>query len=382
VQPKRTAPFELVRQGVVMKMLTKTHQKPSTIDDPRVSAPAAETPILDVHAPCRLALVDLSGDIVAVNSDWMALAEETDTPSHSVGPGANYLEVCRQASTVSADARTALRGINAVLKQRSSYFSMDYRCPTPNGPVYFHMIVTPILYGRSRAVIAHRQITERDGSQEQNAELMQEFALRLIRAQEEERQRISQELHDDLGSRIALIALSLRQAMKHGFDDLPKVFDQVSDLARVLRNLSHGLHSPVLKHVGLAAALKSLQEQFQEAHAIRMNLEIAPHLMRLPQATELCLFRVAQEALQNVSKHSGASFVSVRLDSTHNEVRLTVADAGRGFRSGTVRENGLGLLSMEARALSIGGHLKVVSAPGAGTNIRLTVPLRGQAADD
>ena len=228
------------------------------------------------------------------------------------------------------------------------------------------------------------EVTALQRSNEKNVTLLQQFALRLINAQEEERHRIAQEMHDDIGNRIALIAMSLRQITNESPDNfsssrhkLNEIFDQITDLSTTLRDLSHGLHPPLLRHAGIKAALKSLQEKFVKARNIQMDLVVG-ELPRLPAEVALCIFRITQESLQNVARHSGADRVTVVLDRTFRGIRLTVADKGRGFiPSRAIRKDGLGLLSMEARALYVGGRLTMKSSPGAGTEIRLTIPLQG-----
>jgi signal transduction histidine kinase len=365
-----------------MKILTKRHPKAS---DQLELAPAALhkerlKPALSI--PLRLALIDSQGEIVAVNEDWMALAEKTGTSLNRVGPGANYLEVCRRAT--SADSIAALRGINAVLRKRASAFNMDYRCHTPSGPAYFHLAATRIAYKEACVCIAHTEVANSEVSKEKNFRLMQQFALRLISAQEEERQRISQEMHDDLGSRIALMALSLRQIITQAsgnpdsnVSELNKIFNQVTDLSAAVRDISHGLHPLLLGHVGIKAALKSLHETFEKTYGIRTSLTVADELSKLQYKVALCIFRVAQECLRNVAKHSGAERVTISLGCVRGNVCLTVSDTGRGFiRSEAIRKGGLGLLSMEARARSVGGRLTVKSSPEAGAEIRLTIPFQ------
>jgi signal transduction histidine kinase len=368
-----------------MKTLTKTRPK-LTEHDNRICAAVRYAEASDSVPPVshRLALIDSQGNIVAVNQDWMAFAEETGAALNRVGPGANYLEVCRRASISSADSRRALNGIQAVLKQRASSFAMDYSCHAPAGLAYFHMGVTPIAYGNARVVIAHTEVTDLQLSQEKNVKLLEQFARRLINAQEEERQRISREIHDDVGNRIALMAFSIRQVIKQNSDNSTsstrkqhKILDQITDLSNALRDLSHGLHPPLLRHVGIKAALKSLHENFEKTHGIQMELIFVGELPRLPDEVELCIFRITQESLQNVAKHSGADKATIVVDRTPGQIRLTVSDTGRGFiRSEAIQKGGLGLLSMEARALCIGGRLTVDSSPGAGTAIRLTIPLQ------
>ena len=221
-----------------------------------------------------------------------------------------------------------------------------------------------------------------------NVKALQQLALRLIRAQEDERQRISQEMHDDLGNRIALMALSVRHIIKQNSasakpvqNELDNLFEQIMDCSRAVRELSHGLHPSVLHHIGIGAALKSLQEKFEENNHVQMKLAVAEDLSRLSDDVALCIFRVAQECLQNVIKHSGADQVTVVLAHPQGRIRLTVSDNGRGFvQSEAVWKGGLGLPSMEARARSMAGRLTINTSPRGGTEICLTLPMKTSAA--
>jgi signal transduction histidine kinase len=221
-------------------------------------------------------------------------------------------------------------------------------------------------------------------SDEMNFNLLRQFSVRLIHAQEEERQRISQEMHDDLGNRIAILAMSTRQIIKRNSDnsstmgrELNKLFYQIAELAIAVREISHGLHPVLLRHVGMRAALKSLKEQFESAQRIAVQLVVPESLPRLDEDVQLCMFRVTQESLQNVAKHSGADRVTVAVERERRQISLTISDNGHGFSpSGVVRKDGVGLLSMEARALSVKGRLELASAPGRGTEVRLSIPLQ------
>ena len=369
-----------------MKSLVTTEERQSIRQDRRTRSPfCVESPRLASSGTHRLALVDAQGYIVAVNKEWMAPAKGSGAVLSSARPGVNYLKVCRRASASSADSAKALRGIQAVLKQKVSSFAMNYWCPTSAGAAYFRMDVTAIAYrGDIRIAIAHTEVTDRRRPGEMNSKLLQQFALRLIHAQEEERQRISQEMHDDLGNRIALMALSTRQIMKRTSDNssmrgkaLNELFDQITDLAAAVREISQGLHPVLLRHVGINAALKSLKETFESAHGIHIDMAIAEALPPLPDAVALCMFRITQEALQNVAKHSGANRASIGVERTRGGILLTISDTGRGFvRSEAIRRDGLGLLSIEARVLSIKGRLRVNSTPRSGTEVRVSIPLQ------
>jgi signal transduction histidine kinase len=332
----------------------------------------------------RIALIDAEGNIVAVNKDWIDLAEDTGTPLSCVGPGVNYLEVCRQANGSIAAARKARTGIQAVLKRRTSSFAMDYSCHTPFGLNHFRMSVTPIVYGDARAAIEHADISDLHLAKEKDFKRLQQFARRLINAQEEERQRIARELHDDLGNRIALTSLTLRQIRKEfssenfssGMRGLDKAIADMADLSMALRDVSHQLHPAPLRYLGVRGALKALEEGFKKSCGIRIDVVVPPDMPRLPDHVEVAIYRITQEGLQNVARHSGADRVEIVLEYTPRRIRLTVSDTGWGFvRSEALQKGGLGLLSMEERALSIRGRLMINTSPGAGTEIRLTIPM-------
>ena len=361
-----------------MKTLTKTdHNK----DGYSHTNPSLREQTCGIVPP-RLALINSKSDIVAVNDAWKSLAETTNADWSQIGPGANYLEVCRRASAAYNDAASAFAGINAVLRGRVPVFNMDYRCSTPSGWASFRMAVTPIDHGDVRACITHTDITALVLSNDKNIQLVKEFARRAINAQEQERERISQEIHDDLGNRMALLAFSAHHIIKNENSDSlrdarKEFFDQLTYLSNGLRDLSHTLHPPLLRHLGITGALITLRETFQKLHGIRMNLVMPAEMPRISEEVALCVFRVAQECLQNVAKHSGAGCVTVALSYSVGVVRLTVSDSGRGFvKSDAMKKSGIGLVGMESRAVSLGGTLIVNSAPGAGTDVQLTIPFR------
>jgi signal transduction histidine kinase len=341
-----------------------------------------------VRVSKRMALVDAYGNIVAVDSGWTALAKETDTALERVGPGVNYLQVCRRSAASSEAAQKAVIGLEEVLRGSVPSFEMDYECMTPARLGYFRMTVTPLLYGDVRAAITHTDITDDHASKEKEFKRLQHFAHRLINAQEEERKRISREIHDDVGNRTALVALLVRQITKDCssanpsamLPELRKVLDSITDLAATLRNISHALHPASLRYVGIGAALNGLQDGFHRTSGIETDIVIPRRIPRLPDDVELCIFRITQECLQNIVKHAGSKKVKVVVEYTGKCIQLTVSDKGCGFSpSEAVRRGGLGLLSMEERAVSVGGHLTIRSSPGRGTEVRLTIPLQEEA---
>jgi PAS domain S-box-containing protein len=211
-------------------------------------------------------------------------------------------------------------------------------------------------------------------------EELQRLTHRLIEVQDNERRLISRELHDDIGQRLALLAVDLdvlrRSLATKGQHQQERRTSQLLTNTRELitdvQQLSHELHSSKLQHLGLHAALAELCRNVSKLHRVTLSLEGHPD--RLPSEMELCFYRVAQEALNNIMKHSKAERVTVRLTNKSGVAQLEIKDTGVGFalsRSST----GIGLAGMRERLRMIGGNLTVISAPGKGTEIRAEVSL-------
>ncbi|WOX19962.1 HAMP domain-containing sensor histidine kinase [Streptomyces solicathayae] len=198
---------------------------------------------------------------------------------------------------------------------------------------------------------------------------------RVLLAQEGERRRIAQELHDEVGQSMTAILLSLERAADEADDPLRGELRQVQEITREsldeVRRLARRLRPGVLDDLGLVSALTSLSTEFATHTGLRVLRRFDADLPSLDQQTELVLYRVAQEALTNAARHAEADRVEVSLRHTDGVVVLAVADDGRG--TGVARE-GAGIRGMRERALLIGATLEIASQPKAGTEIRLTVP--------
>ncbi|MFF2361359.1 HAMP domain-containing sensor histidine kinase [Streptomyces sp. NPDC058122] len=199
---------------------------------------------------------------------------------------------------------------------------------------------------------------------------------RVLLAQEAERRRIAQELHDEVGQSMTAILLALERAAADADEPLRGDLRQVQEITRgsldEVRRLARRLRPGVLEDLGLISALTSLTEEFSTHVGLRVVRRFDTGLPVLDQQTELVLYRVAQEALTNAARHAEASQVEVSLQHTDEVVVLAVVDDGRG--NGVARE-GAGIRGMRERALLIGATLDVTSPPQAGTQVRLTVPL-------
>lgn len=217
----------------------------------------------------------------------------------------------------------------------------------------------------------------------QGTKQIRALAARLLTAQESERRRISLLLHDDVSQNVAAIGLSisrLKRKLSGSSDELVAELDrlgvQVHDLTTQIRRLSHQLHPEVLEHLGLVAALESHVAEFGNEERIEMKFVAAVGTDPIPLDLSVCLYRVALEALRNVSRHSGASTASISLQQDDGYLMLEVSDTGRGFDLEKARRgSGIGLLSTEERIKLFQGTLDIRSNPQSGTVLVARVPL-------
>jgi signal transduction histidine kinase len=203
---------------------------------------------------------------------------------------------------------------------------------------------------------------------------------RLINAQERERSRLARELHDDFNQRLAALAVGLEAAEKvvsepRAKQQLRELFGSASEIGADLHTLSHRLHSATLENLGLVAGLDSLCGEFgaQQHFEIDFTHENIPR--HVPADVALCLFRVVQEGLRNVKKHSGAREAKVRLTRVDGQLHLSVLDGGAGFdQDRWTNKEGLGIRSMEERLRLLAGQFEIYSEAGKGTRVDAWVP--------
>lgn len=215
---------------------------------------------------------------------------------------------------------------------------------------------------------------------------LQSFAAQLITAQEEERRRISRDLHDDINQRLALLTIELNNlengpplsagGARQAFQSLAHRLASISD---DVRRMAYQFHSSILDDLGLPAALQQLTEQFSARTGIKTVVVQQDLPAPLPREIASCLYRIAQESLVNVTKHASASRVELELTCDAREVTLCIHDSGAGFdlEEIRVRSQGLGLINMRERVRSVHGRFDIRSRPGQGTSISVLIPLAG-----
>jgi signal transduction histidine kinase len=224
---------------------------------------------------------------------------------------------------------------------------------------------------------AEQQMRRSQAALRKSSERVRNLGSRLLNAQERERSRIARELHDDIGQQLAVLKWDLRlwgrTVQGHAEAVAAEAVKRTEEIAASVHDLSHRLHPARLRLMGLVKALDGLQGELSNADVtITFAHENVPPML-LPDPT-LCLFRIAQEALQNALKYSKAHNVSVDLRGLSDGIALTIVDDGVGFDVDAVWGRGLGLISMHERVEALSGTFEIRSSPGAGTRLEVRLP--------
>jgi signal transduction histidine kinase len=213
---------------------------------------------------------------------------------------------------------------------------------------------------------------------------VQALAGRVREAEETERRRLAHELHDDFGQRLMALRMKLQLSKLRPDQRVAAIDDCIvmsEELMQDVRTFARGLRPPLLDEVGLGPALRALVEGHVDPSASVRTIDVPERLPRLPPSIELAVYRVVQEAIANVVRHSGATRLSVAARVEDGEIVVWVIDNGRGFRPDQVHaaQAHLGLVSMRERAGFAGGRLEVDSSPGRGTRLAVRVPIAAPA---
>jgi len=271
--------------------------------------------------------------------------------------------------------------MNCVRRQAS--FNMEYRLLRHDGVyrwVFDHAVAR---YGPGGSFVGHigscMDITERKGAEE----ALRRFPRELLNAQEVERQRIAQELHDDLGQRLVALGIGLNSLsqqsvmnsnVRNGIETLRQ---QATDIITAIASLSRELRPVTLQVLGLAAALRSLCEEVTDPGGVNVVFTQHDELPDIPWTTAISLYRVAQEAVRNALTHSGSQTVNVDVSNSRSGITVTIADNGCGFAYGNSNAPvGLGLTGMLERMKNVGGMLTIDSTFMDGTTVTATVDIK------
>ena len=370
--------------------------------------------------PWRVAVVNEDGIIVAVNRVWREFTQRNWPSLHASGVGDPYHDVCERGSGAGdEDGKAIAQAVRDLLSGGSSEHILEYRSEGLSEERWFVVrIKGEVMAGHRYVSIVHQDVTDRRALERvrrvsarlelealvdaRSRELMQanrqlrgterelrELTTRLFTAQEDERRRLAREFHDGFGQEMAAASIQLGNLRKHP-DLVDSIRDQLADiqnhivgLSNDLRRVSHELHPAALEQLGLEAALRAHCASFGAHEQVIVEFESQSFPTNLPYIVITCVFRVAQAALRNVVRHSGARRASVRIFGVDGGIELQIVDDGRGFDVAEARQaGGLGLVSMQERVRSLGGRLEVSSNPGVGTRVVAHLPVEQSRAND
>jgi signal transduction histidine kinase len=247
------------------------------------------------------------------------------------------------------------------------------------GVLYF------LAFSRMRALEIANDMTQ---DLRASTERLQAVSRRLVDAQETERRQVSRELHDRVGQNLTALSINLdilkSQLDGKGNDALRLRIEDASSLLEsttsAIENVMSDLRPPMLDDYGLLPALQWYANDFSDRTGIEVKVYGDEGMERLPQASEIGLFRIAQEALNNVAKHAHATHVDVALKHSGDEFAMSVSDDGKGLESVTTtaskRRPGLGMMTMRERTQAFGGRFEVAAAPGGGSRVTVRIPGR------
>ena len=231
-------------------------------------------------------------------------------------------------------------------------------------------------------------ITERKRAEEG----LRTISGRLLQMQDDERRRIARELHDSAGQTLVALDMNLASIQREAKQLSPQALktcseslDLVKELSRELRTISHLLHPPLLDEAGLPSAVRWYVEGFAERSKIRVNLDLDANLGRLSSECETAIFRIVQESLTNIHRHSGSPTASISISRTRRQVRLEVHDQGKGIsvqkqRNSGSMKRGVGIQGMHERVRQLGGRLQINSGKG-GTSVVAILPTESASGD-
>lgn len=221
-----------------------------------------------------------------------------------------------------------------------------------------------------------------------NQEELRALAGQLLTAQEEDRRRIARDLHDDVNQRLAMLAMDLRRIEKDEMSDLPAIWNMTRSITQRLgkvsddvRQLAYRFHPSILDDLGLVKAVRRLVDDFSASTGLEALYVHHDPVSCVPPDLATCVYRIAQESLNNVARHAQATEVEVELICEEDMISLSIRDNGLGFDLEHIQQScpRLGLVSMRERLRLVHGTLEVVTAPSQGTHVQIQIPLQGLA---
>jgi signal transduction histidine kinase len=317
--------------------------------------------ILDAMT-ANIALLNTAGTVIAVNDAWVHFVTLNELPLEDFGLGVDYLTFCETHDLLGG--ATAAENLRDLMSHRLDQVRLEYETLLGDGPMWARMTAKRIGPAESFLVlVGHEDITVQRHAQ---AALGRATAA-LLHAEDDERRRIARELHDGTAQYLTGAKLMLGGLRAEGRADKIRG-DVEAMLAKALeeiRSLSYVLHPPALEDLGLGPAVRQMAEGFARRTGLVLRIDIADDFPKMSRSTEIALYRVAQEALANVHRHSGSPRATVILRQAGEMVLLSVRDYGVGLPDNALATAGVGLAGMRLRLEFVNGHFSLTSAvPG------------------
>jgi signal transduction histidine kinase len=230
-----------------------------------------------------------------------------------------------------------------------------------------------------------QRVLERTQELSESRDLLQQFSNHLQNVLEEERKKISREIHDELGQALTGLKMDLRYIKKHLHPDQESIAQRIDTSLQLvdstittMRRISSDLRPGILDDLGIVPAVDWLVSNFQNRTGIEVMLNVEPPNLEIPKEMHTSLYRIVQEALTNVMRHAQATQVKIKIEGRPQEVVIEVRDNGRGFDPNTLgHTRSLGLTGIRERAALIGASAEIIGSPGTGTLVSVHVPING-----
>ncbi|WP_205711397.1 PAS domain S-box protein [Janthinobacterium lividum] len=333
----------------------------------------------------RVLVLDQTGSVLHANQACVDFVGQMGKPLH-------YLEFCETDARWQRSAgRELAAGIRSVIAGRADAFALEYEFATRSGARWSQARVSRFLgEGPLRVVVAHTDITERklmDGALRQSHAQLRQLALHLETAKEDERKRISRDIHDELGQNLLALRIDISMLSARTEGSHPRlhrrvgaVLSNVDTTIKSVRGIINELR-PMALDLGLQAAIEWQAGDFRKRSGVACRLLIRDEALfaAIGSQAEIVLFRIVQEALSNVMRHAQASQVEIELSSDACAVYVAISDNGIGITPQQQRKKQcFGLIGIAERVTALGGHFEVgLPASGAGCRLALQIPLQG-----
>ncbi len=385
---KQSLKKSLEKQDLPVKKMSEPETAVEVLDQNDAEKQPVEKALIAEHIfrraieesiPSGIAGIDLEGRQIYVNKAFCAMLGWDEAELI----GAKYPFVYFPPELLEADSEK----LDFLLNAKVPSEGIELRFRRKSGKNFWGLVTSSNLNDSEGRIIG-KLISVVDISKQKQAEhAMRDLSSRVVNAQELERKHVSQDLHDSIGGKLTAIKYSLEKIrseikeepnpIQRSVEDvLSIVHDTIDETQRIYRNL----HPSILDDLGLCAALRSLCREAMEVYS---NITIENHSEivedRIPESLKILIYRILQETLNNVTKHSQADKIMVSLTQPKNQIELIVIDNGKGFDLDSIigddsRKRGLGLDSIRERTKLFNGTLDIRSAPGEGTTIRATWP--------